>query len=83
VRSWVLQALEQCTQQAKQSSTAGAITSPIGIFHYKFKFKFKKLNFGFIESQAYTLLYGKFRLHADKMKHLMSDIEIRRDKGPE
>lgn len=35
------------------------------------------------ESYAFTLLYGKFRLHADKMKQLMTDIEERREKGPE
>lgn len=35
------------------------------------------------ESYAFTLLYGKFRLHADKMKKLMSDIEQRREVGPE
>jgi hypothetical protein len=35
------------------------------------------------ESYAFTLLYGKFRLHADKMKQLMTDIEQRHEKGPE
>nr|CAG4649996.1 EOG090X02EM [Sida crystallina] len=35
------------------------------------------------ESYAFTLLYGKFRLHADKMKQLMTDIERRREIGPD
>nr|CAG4641520.1 EOG090X02EM [Eurycercus lamellatus] len=63
VRSWVLQALEQCVQQAKQQPEGITIPSA--------------------ESYAFTLLYGKFRLHADKMKNLMTNIEFRRDKGPE
>nr|CAG4634655.1 EOG090X02EM [Alona affinis] len=69
VRGWVLQALEQCVQQAKQQPSEGGgsfgPTSPTA------------------DSYAFTLLYGKFRLHADKMKNLMSDIEARRDKAPE
>lgn len=67
VRSWVYQALEQCVQQAKQS--ADGAEGPI--------------TSPASESHAFTLLYGKFRLHADKMKHLMTDIELRREKGPE
>nr|CAG4649154.1 EOG090X02EM [Scapholeberis mucronata] len=62
VRGWVLQALEQCVQQAKKPDGTTPSTG---------------------ESAAFTLLYGKFRLHADKMKKLMSDIEQRREKGPE
>lgn len=45
VRSWVLQALEQCTQQVKQSSSAGPITSPTGIFSFLIKIQISKLNF--------------------------------------
>ncbi|XP_057364562.1 conserved oligomeric Golgi complex subunit 3-like [Daphnia carinata] len=62
VRSWVLQALEQCVQQAKKPDGSTPTTG---------------------ESYAFTLLYGKFRLHADKMKQLMTDIEQRHEKGPE
>ncbi|XP_046442585.1 conserved oligomeric Golgi complex subunit 3-like isoform X2 [Daphnia pulex] len=62
VRGWVLQALEQCVQQAKKSDGSTPTTG---------------------ESYAFTLLYGKFRLHADKMKQLMTDIEQRHEKGPE
>lgn len=35
------------------------------------------------DSYAYALLYGKFRMHAEKMKNLMTDIERRCDNGPE
>ena len=38
--------------------------------------------FGFL-AETFTLLYGKFRLHSEKMKQLMMDIESRREKGPE
>ncbi|XP_045025748.1 conserved oligomeric Golgi complex subunit 3 isoform X2 [Daphnia magna] len=62
VRGWVLQALEQCVQQAKKPDGSTPTTG---------------------ESYAFTLLYGKFRLHADKMKQLMTDIEQRHEKGPE
>nr|CAG4644622.1 EOG090X02EM [Leptodora kindtii] len=57
VRSWVLQALEQCVQQAKPGHSNRAANGA--------------------DSSAYTLLYGKFRLHADKMKLLMTDLEKR------
>nr|CAG4647727.1 EOG090X02EM [Moina brachiata] len=62
VRSWVLQALEQCVQQAREPDEGITASG---------------------DSYAYALLYGKFRMHAEKMKNLMSDIERRCDKGPE
>lgn len=83
VRSWVLQALEQCVQQAREPDEGITAT---GIIYIVFLGKtiFKVMLHGFIgDSYAYALLYGKFRMHAEKMKNLMSDIERRCDKGPE
>lgn len=86
VRGWVLQALEQCVQQAKHTSD-GANSSTgdkkqnliflsfISIYNNNFGFHFS--------AETFTLLYGKFRLHSEKMKQLMVDIETRREKGPE
>nr|CAG4642358.1 EOG090X02EM [Evadne anonyx] len=38
---------------------------------------------GHADGYAYALLYGKFRLHSEKMKQLMTDVESRLDNGPE
>nr|CAG4643064.1 EOG090X02EM [Ilyocryptus agilis] len=62
VRAWVLQAFEQCVQQARQPTNSGTSS---------------------VNDESYALLYGKFRLHSEKMKRLMTDIERRRDNGPE
>ena len=35
------------------------------------------------DGYAYALLYGKFRLHSEKMKQLMTDVENRLENGPE
>nr|CAG4643782.1 EOG090X02EM [Lepidurus arcticus] len=74
IKSWVVQALESSTLQAKSgqadallltSQLPGGNKAPVP------------------ESHAYTLLYGKFRAHAAKMRILMEAVESRLSEGPE
>nr|CAG4651650.1 EOG090X02EM [Triops cancriformis] len=74
IKSWVNQALEASTLQAKSGQAdAPLLTSQLP----------GQNKAPVPESHAYTLLYGKFRAHAAKMRTLMEAVESRVPLGPD